>query len=335
MAALMIFSLCGCGGPKPADEAQVQADVEGYEDYAWMEAETTDFEVVRRQTDEDDKTDVAWTTIHGKTDTYTVTRSYEVRYTLYNEGWELDQIIPWYNEDAPDAMMPVSAPKEEDVRAYVESLDLGEYGSYAYVECSGLSDERTPVQGEVTDLSHPQEAVINEQDAYDTWYCTVSYHYDLLDETVEIPIHYYFDFYDGAWYPSVGESSEFTGSATLNDALVGIWGYGDQVTFTVMGIDPDGTGCDAGWHFTYYDGRETSDEGHLALRRLTNKDGEHYYRLRWDDGGEHLNEYDFDSYNVAPMTFDPNTPMVDLRSLDDVQCIYTSFLSGQSLIKEG
>ncbi|MCD8107427.1 MAG: hypothetical protein LUE20_05630 [Oscillospiraceae bacterium] len=50
------------------------------------------YEVEKRQTNEDDKTDYVWFNVVADNDTFEYTASYKISYGLYNDGWLLDDI---------------------------------------------------------------------------------------------------------------------------------------------------------------------------------------------------------------------------------------------------
>ncbi len=51
-------------------------------------------DVIKRQTNPEDKTDYVFTEVVGESDEYRVTAYYKLTYVLYNEGWLLEELIP-------------------------------------------------------------------------------------------------------------------------------------------------------------------------------------------------------------------------------------------------
>lgn len=271
-----LLVLTGCGGPKPADEKQLQADVEAYEGYASWGAETKDLEVVKRQTNEDAGTDTVWVTVTGETESCTVTRSFQMEYELYNDGWMLEDIFPWENEQRPDAAAPLRGLTEEEAIAQIE----GSYGLDEYAAFYGDNVNST----EVASVTHQGEMRQDGEDFYDDWSCELVYHYGVVDETVTLPVEFHFVVGSGYWAPSFSRE-EAVRTARLNDNLVGGWSD-DQLDYfygEVLEVDEDGMGCTIGGFWPlgdYYDLPFDEDKGgHASF--TWNTDGG--LCLAWDD----------------------------------------------------
>lgn len=314
-AVMLLLALTACG-EKPLDEQQLQQAVEAYEDYAWMEAETTDFEVVKRQTNEDDKTDTAWVTIKGKTDLFAVTRSYEVHSVLYNDGWKAEDVAAWYDPETPDSAVPLAGPSEEEMRNYVEwNMDLDAYRTFDYTY--GGSAIGSGVRPAVTmgELTHPEEAVLEEavlEEDYssDTWYVDITYTYDIMEETVTVPIHCTFDPVTMYWSIEPDSGYGVTRTVRLTDGLVGtwtggidIWSTGEQATMsaTITEVGDDWFQLlflDFDSNFYEY----TNDSGRvkLVVDHYTDNEYDRYGKLKlsfaWDDDSSH----DWMSHNGMP-----------------------------------
>ena len=324
-AVMLLLALTACG-EKPLDEQQLQQAVEACEDYAWMEAETTDFEVVKRQTNKDDKTDTAWVTIKGKTDLFDVTRSYEVHSVLYNDGWKAEDVAAWYNADMPDSAVPLAGLSEEEMRDYVEwNMDLDAYRTFDYAYGGDNGPRPAAVLGELT---HPEEAVLEEGK------------YDIMEETVTVPIYCYFDPVSLYWSIEPGSGYDVTRTVRLTDGLVGtwtggidIWSTGEQAamsaTITEVGDDWFWLDClefdtnintylsviDSGrvkLVVDYYDDDYYDRNGQLKLSFAWDDDGSHnmmshngmpnlvlFNSVAFGGGDYYLNYEDGDSYHTV------------------------------------
>lgn len=309
-AVMLLLALTACG-EKPLDEQQLQEAVEAYEDYAWMEAETTDFEVVKRQTNEDDKVDTAWVTIKGKTDLFVVTRSYEVHSVLYNDGWRAEDVVAWYNSDTPDSAVPLSGLSEEEMRNYVEwNMDPNAYRSFDYTY--GGSAIGSGVRPAVTmgELTHPEEAVLEEGYSSDTWYCDITYTYDIMEETVTVPIHCTFDPVTMYWSIEPDSGYGVTRTVRLTDGLAGEWtgAVNDQHTGEQVRISAIISEVGDDWFqldFLEFDSNfyeYTNDSGRvkLVVDHYTDDKYDRYGMLKlsfaWDDDSSH----DWMSHNGMP-----------------------------------
>ncbi len=298
-AVMLLLALTACG-QKPLDEQQLQQAVEACEDYAWMEAETTDFEVVKRQTNEDDKTDTAWVTIKGKADSFTVTRSYEVHSVLYNDGWKAEDVVAWYDPETPDSAVPLAGPSEEEIRNYVEwNMDMNAYRSFVYTY-GGIGSVAYPAAA-MGELTHPEEAVLEEGYASDTWYVDITYTYDIMEETATVPIYCYFDPVSMYWNMETGGGSSIARTVRLTDGLAGTWsgtfsnwqtGEDTQAVVTVSEVGDDW--CQASILFDSNQYGHMTDSGRLKLAMDYYDDEDAQSSLGklklswdWDDGKAH------------------------------------------------
>lgn len=221
VVCLLIFS-----GKRPLSAGALRKAVESCEEYAWTQAKTKDFKVVKRQTNKRAGTDTAWVTIEGEADTYTVTRSFELRSTRYNDGWELDQIVPWYNPDAPDAITPTVTPTEEQVLQDVQNESLPDFSSFPYDDI--VSCEVTGVrQGEGGD---------------NTWYADITYCCGVIDEFVTLPVYYTYDENTVEWTHTFGEGWDIDRSGRVCPDICGFWSCSNseiEISFWIDPVDDD------------------------------------------------------------------------------------------------
>jgi len=82
--------LTGCGNKPKSDDA-IAEDIKNEDRYfSKYNLELDSFNVDKRQTNEEQKTDYVWLTITGSNDEFTYTASYQATYVLYNDGWLLE-----------------------------------------------------------------------------------------------------------------------------------------------------------------------------------------------------------------------------------------------------
>lgn len=60
-----------------------------------MDVEITQYNVIKRQTDVDNKSDVVYINVDAENKDFRWNRSYVMTYGLYNEGWILDDITEY------------------------------------------------------------------------------------------------------------------------------------------------------------------------------------------------------------------------------------------------
>lgn len=93
-----LLSLClvmaGCSSNSGKSEKAIQEDLIEWqipsEAFSTGFQQITDFEILKRQTDPDNKTDLVYVTVTADSETGTFVRSYKLTYSLYNDGWILD-----------------------------------------------------------------------------------------------------------------------------------------------------------------------------------------------------------------------------------------------------
>ncbi len=145
LTVLMLFSAAGFSffkKDKPVDEKVIQADAEAQVEKEGFQVETKEFEVIKRQTNMDDKEDLVYVYLYGENEDIAVSRCYKFTYILYNDGWLLEENEPYADEDHPDGVMPLHGPTEEDARQFVESYGLLYFSSYrSSVNLPRMEDE--------------------------------------------------------------------------------------------------------------------------------------------------------------------------------------------------
>jgi len=92
LAMLLILLLSSCNGYSEKSENEILIDVtiedSFFSDYSLSTDEST---VVKRQTNNDDKTDYVWLDVTASNEDFTYQASYELIYVLYNDGWLLEE----------------------------------------------------------------------------------------------------------------------------------------------------------------------------------------------------------------------------------------------------
>ena len=94
---LCMGMLVGCGLEDPPAEEQIIADVNEYGIAQWVEGdgEVLDCEIIKRQTNEDDKEDFVHCKLFTNADFCQMESQFELVYTYYDEGgWVLEMVSP-------------------------------------------------------------------------------------------------------------------------------------------------------------------------------------------------------------------------------------------------
>lgn len=144
--AICILLVGGCA-KSAASTSQLQNDLSEYKHCAGLldslDAKITGFEVVKRQTTEEDKLDLVWVRVDIASDAIKGKLYYRMTYNLYNDGWLLEEIVDdnissWSFtplRGAPKELVDRSLPGGAEIVS--EEVDLKEglhHITYRYVE---------------------------------------------------------------------------------------------------------------------------------------------------------------------------------------------------------
>lgn len=175
-------TLTACG-QKAVDENQILNDIKTYEGFAPLNVEVDNWEITKRQTNFDDKTDFAYCTVHASNDDYSVVRNYKMKYVLYNDGWLLENVEYYENPDCPDETVPLHGVSHEQVEEDVSNMDFLRYASFLELLIDLKVQSDTLEKGnylEIDDFGLCEYRVNVEYETY-TYF-----------EKILVPIEYYF-----------------------------------------------------------------------------------------------------------------------------------------------
>lgn len=114
---LISFILGGCGA-KEKSISEIQADLQNHPQFFdKQEVTITDIEMIKRQTDKKEKTDMVFATVKAGNEGIDCTLSYSMQYGLYDSGWILDSVFPY--SDGEWQVIPKRGPMQEAVDAYI------------------------------------------------------------------------------------------------------------------------------------------------------------------------------------------------------------------------
>ena len=120
--------LCGCTSKAVKTEEEILADMQERKLPEECEGATiSGIEIIKRQTNQEDKQDIVYVAILAETESAKIVRSYKLEYNLYDEGWVLDG-VERYDEgensttalsDPPDSVIDdFFAKQNEQINAY-------------------------------------------------------------------------------------------------------------------------------------------------------------------------------------------------------------------------
>lgn len=96
----LVFILVGCRtGPQVKGEQAIKTDLISGNHLGKSfpgGIDITSLKIIKRQTNQDAMSDTVYVEIDATSSYYQVTASYVIRYSLYDIGWLLDDVNPWY-----------------------------------------------------------------------------------------------------------------------------------------------------------------------------------------------------------------------------------------------
>lgn len=93
---LTLILLCGCS-KSGKSEKEIIKDLQANPVFIATDIEISDYDIIKRQTDTENKTDVIYITVHTNAPELTSSLTYELKYELYNEGWILESVMRYYD----------------------------------------------------------------------------------------------------------------------------------------------------------------------------------------------------------------------------------------------
>lgn len=222
ICALIFFCLSGCSGlDKGASDSQIKQAIEQENELAKLNCKIDEMQITKRQTDKDQKYDVAWVDISASSEQGSVTASYEVYSVLYNDGWAVESV------DGDDSQFYANEPVSETMR----NADM-----------SNLIDETF---GNRNSYSIPFTTSFQQIGADEgSQTCTYTYSlqriYDYLtvDYTVTLVYHFAPGWYASDWTLSSNDSDLSENSYQWN--IQGTWNAevaGQPCTLTVNSVE--------------------------------------------------------------------------------------------------
>ena len=120
---LITVAMTACGKSEKSN-AEIEEDVVK-NDYiiSIYELKINNFEVEKRQTNQNDKTDYVWVSVTASNGLFEYSSSYEIQYTLYNAGWELEDFF-----QTTAQATPFEATINQDIADQKISYEFEEYG---------------------------------------------------------------------------------------------------------------------------------------------------------------------------------------------------------------
>lgn len=102
---ILLISLCGCS-PSAKSEREIISDLQQSPAFISETVKIDSCEIIKRQTNNDSKSDLVYLTVYVNEDELTCALSYLMEYVLYNDGWILENVSqyddgPWIIDGLP------------------------------------------------------------------------------------------------------------------------------------------------------------------------------------------------------------------------------------------
>ncbi len=177
--------------------SDINSDVARQNELVTQNIDITDLNIIKRQTNIDDKEDIIYVHVVGENADYKVVRNYKLLYVLYNEGWMLESAESYTDENNKNESIPLHGVDRESVENTIKTYNF----------CNNEFSNVKVVESEIE---------VVEQDTYHEVYKKIlTYEYEYFSECVEMFI--ICDWADTYWLISV----DYNNSLSLNESAYG------------------------------------------------------------------------------------------------------------------
>lgn len=184
-------------------ESDIKVDIQNEDLFVSQGLTITNFEVIKRQTNIDNKEDIVYVHVEGENADFAVVRNYKLLYVLYNEGWMLDGTEPYSDEEYSDSTIPLHGVTDEIVNAYFEDFTYYNPNEYFHSQIQNV------VYGNI-------EKIVSDT-YYEVYQQINVYEYPLFKEEITTTIS--FSLKDFSWEAYVDTASV----PYLKDTTMGQW----------------------------------------------------------------------------------------------------------------
>lgn len=175
----MLVLLSGCSEPAKSEEAIVN-DLQANQIFISTDTKISDYEIIKRQTDVENKTDLVYITVYTNAPELTSSLTYELKYELYNEGWILESVMRYW-----DGPWEFSGLSDEQILADIKDNDY-------YFSDWDLDVESVEVVEETCDsnaMVYYQKQIVANLIAHNAmfdYYSSYNIYYGVIDGTWEV-----------------------------------------------------------------------------------------------------------------------------------------------------
>lgn len=259
---VLFATLCliGCGNKKAVNETELQSVIEKEVDIESLDLSTSDFSVIKRQTNE--KTDYIWAHWEGGNNHYFLEKNFKITYVLYNDGWRIEEIIPYSGEEYYDRATPTQGVSREVRDNYVTTFNL--IDGEGYFDLSEVLPHKEGIQDYIlveSDRRADSDGYTADGYTEETYYYDFTVIYPYFDIKLILPICFQFVQTENnkwEWIPHIDQSlveKEFC----FNEGILGDWETNTSSGHraSVFVYDYNDNQCYS--HFWYVDGYSSED----------------------------------------------------------------------------
>lgn len=176
LTSLLLLTSCS---ESTKSEKDIIADLQASDGFISTTAEINGYEIIKRQTDKPNKSDIIYITVEASNPEITCELSYIMQYVLYNEGWILEDVSRYY-----DGPWRIDGLPNEQVMSDIREYDA--FVSEYETQYGNLSTETVIVTGEQYDGTFGKSVNV----AYDASDVLIDYHAEYVME---------YRFYEDTW----------------------------------------------------------------------------------------------------------------------------------------
>ena len=241
---MIVLLLQGCSGTK--NETELMTDLQACDAFCLPDGVTAGkISIIKRLTDDKNKTDKVYVQLEVQNAVFHQTRAYVMDYTHYNEGWMLDNVEEYWEDDFW-AVTPKIEPDENLVlEELIEWSNSSIQASYEWAQVE------SPMQGSMFFEEGKFSATFSEKNLEGSYYkCLVSvtrpFEYVICNEDIMVTLA--IDPYDYSWELVAAESVDLSVDQCIarswisngNDAIYFSKLERDNNIFTMSGADVNG-----------------------------------------------------------------------------------------------
>lgn len=211
LVVMIVFG--GCNVIPKLDEEKIQSDVIAKAKLTNFECEITNFFVIKRQTNIENKEDIVYVSFSGENEHYSFVKNFKALYILYNDGWILEELEEYSDDTHENYVIPKHGVK-----------DMGDWGTEEFVGSFKSEEIKTSCADPlILEASKPE---LDKNYGKHCFVYSMYYSYSGVSETVIIPVEYYFvETLDGDWtWQKVDvPKSRYQRELKLNSSIEGFW----------------------------------------------------------------------------------------------------------------